>query len=60
MALFKTDEDRARDEYERGQKDGSQAGNIDAAMHGLTQGFNSEEYNEGWDNGLHNQPKDDD
>jgi len=58
--IFESDENRATRDYEDGQKAGSEATTLDAAFHGALQGFNSEEYNKGWDHGLMNQPDEDD
>ena len=55
MSFFQSDEERAQEEYEQGQKDGSQASAKDQFAQNL---FKSDSpYQRGWDNGVAN-PKD--
>ena len=50
--------DKAQEDYERGQKDGSQADFMDRVSHSLVKGYEPDAYNKGYDNGVANPPKD--
>ena len=57
LDMFKSEEEIAQEEHNQGQEDGADADVIDQCVHSLNP-FQSDEYNEGWDNGVDNQPED--
>ncbi|MGE5297583.1 MAG: hypothetical protein ACM3KM_00270 [Acidobacteriaceae bacterium] len=56
MGFFYDQSEKDREDYERGQKDGSSAGALDQFAHNFES--NSEAYEKGWANGIDNQPED--
>jgi hypothetical protein len=57
---FESESERAQREHNEGQEAGSEANILDQMGHNfIDSAFQSDEYNEGWENGVNNQPQDD-
>lgn len=60
MGIFSSDSEKAQQEHNEGQADGSKASFIEELFHDTVEGaLRSDAYNQGWENGVNNKPKDD-
>jgi len=60
MGFFNNESEQAEADHNEGQADGSKAGWVEQIFHDtVDQALRYDSYNEGWDNGVQNQPEDD-